>query len=117
MLGAERFLREIEIAARLNHPHILPLHDSGCRDREPSPPHGDDRAGSRAAGADECRYRQDHGRELVRVVPGDDGLDGIGVCTAENAEDAEEDKENNNRSLGDLRVLCGKRQLFRETIA
>src|SRR6267143_342271 len=28
-LGAERFLREIEIAARLNHPHILPLHDSG----------------------------------------------------------------------------------------
>jgi tetratricopeptide (TPR) repeat protein len=28
-LGAERFLREIEIVARLNHPHILPLHDSG----------------------------------------------------------------------------------------
>src|SRR5436190_1375434 len=28
-LGAERFLREIEIAARLTHPHILPLHDSG----------------------------------------------------------------------------------------
>src|SRR2546423_5935323 len=28
-LGAERFLREIEIAARLNHPHVLPLHDSG----------------------------------------------------------------------------------------
>ena len=28
-LGAERFLREIEIAARLQHPHILPLHDSG----------------------------------------------------------------------------------------
>ena len=28
-LGAERFLREIRIAARLNHPHILPLHDSG----------------------------------------------------------------------------------------
>src|SRR5947208_2249499 len=28
-LGAERFLREIEIAARLSHPHILPLHDSG----------------------------------------------------------------------------------------
>jgi eukaryotic-like serine/threonine-protein kinase len=31
-LGAERFLREIEIAARLNHPHILPLHDSGQAD-------------------------------------------------------------------------------------
>ena len=28
-LGPERFLREIEIAARLRHPHILPLHDSG----------------------------------------------------------------------------------------
>ncbi|MGH2400007.1 MAG: serine/threonine-protein kinase, partial [bacterium] len=29
-IGAERFLREIEIAARLNHPQILPLHDSGA---------------------------------------------------------------------------------------
>jgi eukaryotic-like serine/threonine-protein kinase len=28
-LGADRFLREIEIAARLQHPHILPLFDSG----------------------------------------------------------------------------------------
>ncbi|HEV2670306.1 MAG TPA: protein kinase [Gemmatimonadales bacterium] len=28
-LGTDRFLREIEIAARLTHPHILPLHDSG----------------------------------------------------------------------------------------
>ncbi len=28
-LGADRFLREIEIAARLHHPHILPLYDSG----------------------------------------------------------------------------------------
>jgi serine/threonine-protein kinase len=28
-LGAERFLREIQIAAGLDHPHILPLHDSG----------------------------------------------------------------------------------------
>ncbi len=31
-LGAERFLREIEIAARLQHPHILPLYDSGAAD-------------------------------------------------------------------------------------
>jgi len=29
-VGAERFLREIEIAARLTHPHILSLHDSGA---------------------------------------------------------------------------------------
>jgi serine/threonine-protein kinase len=29
MLGGERFLREIEIAAKLQHPHILPLFDSG----------------------------------------------------------------------------------------
>lgn len=28
-LGADRFLREIAVAARLTHPHILPLHDSG----------------------------------------------------------------------------------------
>ena len=28
-LGVERFLKEIQIAARLQHPHILTLHDSG----------------------------------------------------------------------------------------
>jgi serine/threonine-protein kinase len=28
-LGAERFLREIHVAAQLHHPHILPLYDSG----------------------------------------------------------------------------------------
>jgi len=28
-LGSERFLREIQIAARLNHPHIVPMFDSG----------------------------------------------------------------------------------------
>ncbi len=28
-IGAERFLREIKIAAGLNHPHILPVYDSG----------------------------------------------------------------------------------------
>jgi len=32
VLGAERFLKEIEIAAGLTHPHILPLHDSGEAD-------------------------------------------------------------------------------------
>src|SRR4029077_14552021 len=31
-LGTDRFLREIEIAARLAHPHILSLHDSGEAD-------------------------------------------------------------------------------------
>jgi serine/threonine-protein kinase len=29
VIGRERFAREIEIAAGLSHPHILPLHDSG----------------------------------------------------------------------------------------
>ena len=32
VIGAERFLKEIEIAAGLTHPHILPLHDSGEAD-------------------------------------------------------------------------------------
>jgi len=31
-LGTDRFLREIEIAAQLRHPHILPLYDSGEAD-------------------------------------------------------------------------------------
>jgi serine/threonine-protein kinase len=31
-LGPERFVREIEIAAQLAHPHILPLYDSGEAD-------------------------------------------------------------------------------------
>ncbi len=31
-LGAERFVREIRIAARLQHPNILPLYDSGKTD-------------------------------------------------------------------------------------
>jgi len=29
VIGRDRFMREIEIAAGLSHPHILPLHDSG----------------------------------------------------------------------------------------
>ena len=32
VLGPDRFTREIGIAAKLNHPHILPLHDSGEAD-------------------------------------------------------------------------------------
>ena len=28
-VGADRFLREVEIAAQLSHPHILPVYDSG----------------------------------------------------------------------------------------
>src|SRR3989442_13162165 len=28
-IAIERFLREIKVAARLQHPHILPLYDSG----------------------------------------------------------------------------------------
>ena len=32
VLGAERFLKEIEVTANLRHPHILPLFDSGEAD-------------------------------------------------------------------------------------
>jgi serine/threonine-protein kinase len=32
VLGADRFLLEIETVANLTHPHILPLHDSGEAD-------------------------------------------------------------------------------------
>jgi serine/threonine protein kinase len=31
-VGRERFLREIQLAAKLSHPHILPLYDSGEAD-------------------------------------------------------------------------------------
>src|SRR4051812_47047139 len=37
-LGAERFLREIRIAARLQHPHILPIFDSGEATGSPDGP-------------------------------------------------------------------------------
>jgi len=32
LVGPDRFTREIRVAAALNHPHILPLHDSGGAD-------------------------------------------------------------------------------------
>jgi eukaryotic-like serine/threonine-protein kinase len=36
-LGAERFLAEIRTTANLQHPHILPLHDSGTTSSHPDP--------------------------------------------------------------------------------
>jgi serine/threonine-protein kinase len=35
-IGPDRFLREIEIAAQLQHPHILPLLDSGSVQGRPA---------------------------------------------------------------------------------
>ena len=35
-LGTDRFLREIKLTANLNHPHILPLLDSGTAEEQPS---------------------------------------------------------------------------------
>ncbi|MGH7713027.1 MAG: serine/threonine-protein kinase, partial [Gemmatimonadaceae bacterium] len=37
ILGADRFLREITITAQLDHPHILPLLDSGAVDQGTAP--------------------------------------------------------------------------------
>src|SRR5262245_26153677 len=34
VLGPERFLKEIELTASLQHPHILPLFDSGSADKQ-----------------------------------------------------------------------------------
>src|SRR5881296_3483218 len=53
LIGAERFLKEIETTANLQHPHILPLFDSGQvrRARLRSPPGRDSprhQAGKRA---------------------------------------------------------------------
>jgi serine/threonine protein kinase len=36
--AAQRFLREIQILAQLQHPHILPLLDSGTTDETPPRP-------------------------------------------------------------------------------
>jgi serine/threonine-protein kinase len=36
-IASERFLREIGISARLNHPHVLPLLDSGVAGDEELP--------------------------------------------------------------------------------
>jgi TolB-like protein len=38
VLGADRFAREIAIAARLTHPHILPIYDSGAAELGPGTP-------------------------------------------------------------------------------
>jgi len=48
VIGPERFLREIEIAASLAHPHILPLYDSGRIPGSPEQPTDGDAARSDA---------------------------------------------------------------------
>ncbi|MGH7712383.1 MAG: protein kinase domain-containing protein, partial [Gemmatimonadaceae bacterium] len=35
MLGLDRFMREIQVAAKLSHPNIMPLYDSGAVDGSP----------------------------------------------------------------------------------
>lgn len=37
-LGPDRFLREVAVTARLNHPHIVPLLDSGESDARSARP-------------------------------------------------------------------------------
>lgn len=50
-LGSERFLREIEVAAQLQHPHILPLFDSGIVRDTASGPAGAEAAPTAALGS------------------------------------------------------------------
>jgi len=38
LLGRDRFLREIRLAAKLQHPHIVPVHDSGAFEYGPDLP-------------------------------------------------------------------------------
>ena len=57
-VGAARFLREIQIAARLHHPHILPLYDSDQAGRPGLLRHalhrGRDRCGSASRASASC---------------------------------------------------------------
>jgi serine/threonine protein kinase len=55
-LGGERFLREIRTAARLQHPHILSVHDSGDADGQLwfAMPYVEGESGSSAKGSSPC---------------------------------------------------------------
>ena len=69
-LGGGRFLREIDIAARMTHPHILPLHDSGeaggflYSGRPPRTPRGGRRA--RPPEPADCGWRSRQGPRAAR---------------------------------------------------
>jgi len=56
VLGGERFLREITLAAKLEHPHILPVYDSGRADGP---------AGRRADGSTEPTEPTANGQRLT----------------------------------------------------
>jgi serine/threonine-protein kinase len=107
-LGPERFLREINIAAHLTHPHILPLHDSGeaegllyfvmpfirgaslrdhLRERGRLPLEEALRIGCEIAGALDCAHRagiihRDVKPENVLLVDGHAVLTDFGVARA-----------------------------------
>jgi serine/threonine-protein kinase len=62
-LGSDRFFREIHVAAQLQHPHILPLLDSGEAEWFPLLRHavrGWERCASGSSGAS-CRWRTHSG--------------------------------------------------------
>lgn len=76
-IGRDRFLREIAIAARLNHPRIVPLFDSGApcgrarRSPRPQP------ARSRPDGGSALRVTGGEARSSTKVTlsPPFDGID------------------------------------------
>src|SRR5213596_4003677 len=68
-LGGDRFTREIETAAQFQHPHVLPLLDSGerCSGAEAAPQHGrDTRTADRGPKPRACGRQSPGAREKCR---------------------------------------------------
>lgn len=69
VLGAERFLQEIHICARLDHPHIVTLIDSGERQPE---------LARRERGRDSCTWSRDRTEPRLTVARRSHWLNRVG---------------------------------------